>query len=141
MSGNKRGSSFDILFDQDQEYSNTKKMKFDSTKKSDLIKAEQMESTNMQHMQPNSGATMLEPIMTSSEQILLKEIDDISNTDLLLEESFFSPMFKIRTGKSISEALILASTNPQYDRRFYIELQVQYMKIASSEHAQNMLCT
>ncbi len=85
MSGNKRGSSFDILFDQDQEYSNSKKMKFDSTKKSDLIKAkaEQIESTNMQHMQPDSGATMLEP-MTSS--ILLKEIDDISNTDLLLEE-------------------------------------------------------
>ena len=112
MSGNKRESSFDILFDQDQEYSNTKKMKFDSTKKSDLIKAEQIDSTNMQHMQPNSGATMLEPIMTSSEQILLKEIDDISNTDLLLEESFFSPMFKIRTGRSFSEALFLASTNP-----------------------------
>ena len=124
MSGNKRGSSFDILFDQDQEYSNTKKMKFDSTKKSDLIKAEQIESTNMQHIQPDSGSTMLEP-MTSSEQILLKEIDDISNTDLLLEESFFSPMFKIRTGKSFSEAVILASTNPQYDERLYIELQVQ----------------
>ena len=93
--------------------------------------------------QPNSGATMLEP-MTSSEQILLKEIDDISNTDLLLEESFFSPMFKIRTGKSISEALILASTNPQYDRRLYIPLnyvQVQYMKIASSEHVVYMNCS
>ena len=38
------------------------------------------------------------------------------------------------TGKSFSEALILASTNPQYDRRLFIELQVQYMKIASSEH-------
>merc|ERR1719483_610215 len=47
-------------------------------------------------MQSDSGATMLEP-MTSSEQSLLKEIDDISNTDLLLEESFCSPMFKIHT--------------------------------------------
>ena len=45
------------------------------------------------------------------------------------------------TGKSFSEALILASTNPQYNKRLFIELQVQYMKIASSEHAQNMLCT
>ena len=45
------------------------------------------------------------------------------------------------TGKSFSEALILASTNPQYDKRLFIELQVQYMKIASSEHAQNMFCT
>ena len=38
------------------------------------------------------------------------------------------------TGKSFSEALILASTNPQYDRRLLIELRVQYMKITSSEH-------
>ena len=32
----------------------------------------------------------------------------------------------------MSEALIFASTNPQYDDRFFIELQVQYMKIPSS---------
>ena len=38
------------------------------------------------------------------------------------------------TGKSLSEALILASTNPQYGDRLFIELQVQYMKIPSSEH-------
>ena len=37
------------------------------------------------------------------------------------------------TGKSFSEALILASTNPQYDKRLFIELQIQYMKIASSD--------
>ena len=34
----------------------------------------------------------------------------------------------IVTGKSLSEALILASTHPQYDDRVF-------MKIASSEHA------
>ena len=45
------------------------------------------------------------------------------------------------TGKSLSEALIFASTNPQYDNRLFIELQVQYMKIPSSEHGENMLCT
>ena len=38
------------------------------------------------------------------------------------------------------EALIFVSTNPQYDNRLFIELQVQYMKIASAEHARNMLC-
>ena len=32
----------------------------------------------------------------------------------------------------MSEALIFASTNPQYDNRLFIELQVQYMKIPSS---------
>jgi hypothetical protein len=36
------------------------------------------------------------------------------------------------TGKSLSEALIFASTNPQYDDRLFIELQVQYVKIPSS---------
>ena len=38
------------------------------------------------------------------------------------------------TGKSLSEALIFASTNPQYDNRLSIEFPVQYMKIANSEH-------
>jgi hypothetical protein len=36
------------------------------------------------------------------------------------------------TGKSLSEALIFASTNPQNDDRLFIELQVQYMKIPCS---------
>ena len=36
------------------------------------------------------------------------------------------------TGKSLSEALIFVSTNPQYDNRLFIELQVQYMKVPSS---------
>jgi hypothetical protein len=38
----------------------------------------------------------------------------------------------LHTGRSLSEALVFASTNPQYDDRFFIELQVQYMKIPSS---------
>ena len=42
------------------------------------------------------------------------------------------------TGKSLSEALILASTNPRYDDRLFIELQVQYKKATSLEH---VVCT
>ena len=42
------------------------------------------------------------------------------------------PQSVSNTGKSLSEALIFASTNPQYDNRLFIELQVQYMKIPSS---------
>ena len=38
------------------------------------------------------------------------------------------------TGKSCSEALISASTKPQYDDRLFIELGVQYMKFARKEH-------
>ena len=32
------------------------------------------------------------------------------------------------TGKSFSEAHILASTNPQYDKRLFIQLQVHYIR-------------
>ena len=38
------------------------------------------------------------------------------------------------TGKSMSEALISASTNPQYENRLFIELPVHYMEIPSSKH-------
>ena len=44
------------------------------------------------------------------------------------------PLTLFFTGKSLSEALILASTNPQYDDRLSMELPVQYMKTTSSEH-------
>ena len=35
------------------------------------------------------------------------------------------------TGKSMSEALIFASTNPKYDKSLFIDLTIQYMKTAS----------
>ena len=41
------------------------------------------------------------------------------------------------TGKSLSEAIILRSTNPQYDKTLFIDLPVQYMKTTSSEHGEN----
>ena len=46
----------------------------------------------------------------------------------------------IGTGKSLSQALILESTNPHYDQRLFIDLPVQYMKTTRSEHGENMLC-
>ena len=44
------------------------------------------------------------------------------------------------TGKSLLEALILASTIPQYDKRLFIELPVQYIKTTSSEHVVYINC-
>ena len=44
----------------------------------------------------------------------------------------------IFTGKSLSEALILTHN---MTTECFTELQVQYMKIPSSEHGENMLCT
>ena len=49
--------------------------------------------------------------------------------------------FLVCTGKYLSEALILASTNPQYDKRLFIELRVQYKKIPSSEHVVYTNCS
>ena len=45
------------------------------------------------------------------------------------------------TGKSLSEAFILTSTNPQYNKRLFIDLPVQYMKTTSSEHVVYINCS
>ena len=50
-----------------------------------------------------------------------------------------SELFYI-TGKSLLESLILASTNPQYEKRLFIDLPVQYMKTTSSEHVLYINC-
>ena len=44
------------------------------------------------------------------------------------------------TGKSFSEALILAATNPQYDIRLFIELRVQYINTTRSKHFAYIKC-
>ena len=59
---------------------------------------------------------------------------------ILTEQNYFA-LFAMRypvTVKSLSEALIFASINPQYDNRFFMELPVQYMKTTSAEHWQNI---
>ena len=54
--------------------------------------------------------------------------------------NLFFQILHIFTGKSFSEALIPASTNPQYDKRLLIDLPVQYMKTTSSEHVVYINC-
>ena len=44
------------------------------------------------------------------------------------------------SGKSLSEAFIFASNNPQYDNRLFIELQVQHEN-SKLKHGENILCT
>ena len=45
------------------------------------------------------------------------------------------------TGKSLSEVLILGSTDLQYDKRLFIDLPVQHMKTTtSSEHVVYINC-
>ena len=59
--------------------------------------------------------------------IEMEEYQDEKKLGIFLQNKGF-------TGKFLSEALIFASTNPQYDDRLFIKLQVQYMKIPSSNH-------
>ena len=51
--------------------------------------------------------------------------------EIWLHPCFLLNLHPILVKKSLSEALIFASTNPQYDDRLFIELHVQYMKIPS----------
>ena len=53
---------------------------------------------------------------------------------LVISENANEPSTPTATGKSLLEAFILTSTNPQYDKRLFIDLPVQYMKTTSSEH-------
>ena len=48
---------------------------------------------------------------------------------------------KDNTGNSFSEALILASTKPQYVKLLFIDLPVQYMETTSSEHVVYINCS
>ena len=45
------------------------------------------------------------------------------------------------TGKSLSEAFILTSVNPQYDKRLFMDLPVQYMKTTSPEQFMYINCS
>ena len=54
---------------------------------------------------------------------------------------YFYNSLSLSTGKSLSEAYIFVSTNPQYEDRLFIELQVQCMKIPSSEHVVYINCS
>ena len=55
--------------------------------------------------------------------------------ELMIEEEDYG------TGKSLSEAFILILTNPQYDKRLFIDLPVQYMKTTSSKHDVYINCS
>ena len=48
--------------------------------------------------------------------------------------------FTLCAGKCLLEALIPASINPQYDKRLFIDLPVQFMKTTSSEHVVYINC-
>ena len=64
----------------------------------------------------------------SEEYTAVAEYPEIPQFKNVHEKSYAELKNQIKsldTGKSLSEALIFASTNPQYDDRLFIELQVQ----------------
>ena len=46
----------------------------------------------------------------------------------------------VGSGKFLSEASILGSTNPQYDKRLFIDLPVECMKTTSLKHVGYINC-
>ena len=65
--------------------------------------------------------------------LILEKLEDNDNWKKVIHPTIYLKLI-IHTGKSFSEALILASTNPQYDKRLFI-------KIASSEHVVYINCS
>ena len=64
--------------------------------------------------------------IVSEDPNVLKGIKNLANY-FRLEELIKELSVGSGSGKSMSEALIFASTYPQYDDRLFIELQVQYV--------------
>ena len=126
---------------------------------SNSIKQEPFEFDDAMVENKNSetGHTIAEPEIvikvgsSESENLIFGKIknepidDDVSSVSSNNSETGTSES-ETSTGKSFSEALILPSTKPHYNKRLFIELQVQYIlencKLRTcSEHAQKMLRT
>ena len=58
----------------------------------------------------------------------------IQSKQLTMSGSAAISAMELFTGKSLSEAFILTSTNPKYDKRLFIDLLDEYMKTTSSEN-------
>ena len=76
--------------------------------------------------------TTLKPIT-----IRIANIETIEG-DAILGNFFF---FMYCTGKSLSEALIFASTNPQYDNKLFIEFTSSIHENSKLKPGENILCT
>ena len=63
------------------------------------------------------------------------------NNNIVLTDNDALLAIQKDTGKSFSAVLIFASTNPKYDKRLSIELQVQYMEITRLEHVLYKNCS
>ena len=69
-----------------------------------------------------------------------EQVQTGSNQNGIIVATTTTVTAKDNTGKSFSEALILASANPQYDKRLFIDLPVQNMKTTSLEHVVSKNC-
>ena len=92
----------------------------------------QLSSKRLKHLSFSSKIKILSRFWAATLQRLRTQL--WNPIDYLQIYSKNGKAIEISTGKSLSEALILASTNPQYDDRLFIELRVQYKKTTSTVH-------
>ena len=89
------------------------------------------------HNRINDISPITSPHMSKSNDLLMYHESLMSNDHLMSTQGgLMMPELVpiLDTGESLLEALVLASTNPQYDKRLFIALPVQYMKSTNLEH-------
>ena len=91
------------------------------------------------HNSPKMNAFFIRN-MTKFEFVISTRLNNSRVAKIKLRCIQIGHVFLVCTGKSLSEGLILGSTNPQYDKRLFINLPVQYMKTTSSEHVVHTNC-
>ena len=69
-----------------------------------------------------------------------EQVQTGSNQNGIIVANTTTVTAKDNTGKSFSEAFILASTKPQYDKILFIDLPVHYMKTTSSVQVMYINC-
>ena len=89
---------------------------------------------NLQDGMPkkNKDLTVVKPVRKTSIRDWISEKDLKSSLrwpEILLTD--YHDLYYNRTGKSFSEALILASTNQKYDKRLFMELKFIYSEKAT----------
>ena len=99
----------------------------------ETIKLEMMET--MTDIQRNNDCISIE--VSSIKDVTSKTFNLVTD----IRYKVYNYFVKLCTGKSLSEAFILISSNPEYDKRLFIDLPVQYMKTTSSEHVVYINCS
>ena len=122
-----------------------------SSTNTELISDNLTRNPTVQAQQPNNGSQQLWPnanegssnsfstVIHTGMDFFHQTAAAAASSDVVQPQLPHQP-FQVQVNLC-QKLFFFASINPQYEARLFIELQVQYMKIPSFEHGENMLCT